>query len=197
MENHAPNRDALDSLKSFLERRLNKNSITILEPTVIPGKGQDSYSADEIRELEKDYRDEYTEYDDSNILTVYMIIVDGYFNQQNVLGIAYYNTSTAFFGPSYDEASGGLGQASRFLVEATSFRHEFGHLFGLVNIDGSGTDMQEEDHQDDANGHHCDNDQCLMYYAVETTNFFGQLMGEEIPSLDKNCVFDLRANGGK
>lgn len=194
MEGYAPNAKALDSLKAFLEQRLNKTSVTILEPTVIPPGNQDSYSAAEIRAFEDEHRDEFTKSTQDNQLTAYMVIVDGYFNQNNVLGIAYYNTSNAFFGAAYDEASGGIGQASRFLIEATSFRHEFGHLFGLVNIEGSGTEMQRN-HQ--ANGHHCDNDQCLMYYAMETTDLFGQFVGEEIPSLDQNCIDDLQANGGR
>lgn len=194
MEGYAPNDDALDSLKAFLEQRLHKTSVTILEPTVIPSEDQDSYSAEKIRELEEEYRNVFTESTADDRLAAYMIIVDGYYSQNNVLGIAYYNTSNAFFGAAYDEASGGIGQASRFLIEATSFRHEFGHLFGLVNIDGSGTEMQQ-DHQ--ANGHHCNNEQCLMYYAMETTDLFGSFIGEEIPSLDQNCIDDLQANGGK
>lgn len=196
MEGFAPNQEALDSLEAFLEQRLHKSSITILEPTEIPSGGQDAYSATDIRNLEEEHRSEFTETTGSDQLTAYMIIVDGYFDQSNVLGIAYYNTSNAFFGPAYEDASGSIGQPSRYLIEAVSFRHEFGHSFGLVNIPGSGTDMQHE-HQDEENGHHCDNDECLMYYAMETTDLFGQFVGEEIPPLDNNCILDLQTNGGR
>lgn len=196
MEGYAPNEEALDSLQAFLEQRLNKSNVSILEPTQIEAGNQESYTANEIRDLEDQHRDEFTETTEDDPLTAYMIIVDGEYEQSNVLGIAYYNTSNAFFGPAYEQASGGVGQASRFKVEATSFRHEFGHLFGLVNIDGSGTDMQNE-HQDENNGHHCDNEECLMYYAMETTDLFGEFVGEDIPSLDQNCILDLQANGGK
>lgn len=196
MEGFAPNQQALDSLQAFLEQRLNKSSITILEPTEIPAGGEETYSANDIRNLEEQHRTQFTETTGSDQLTAYMIIVDGYFDQSNVLGIAYYNTSNAFFGPAYDDASGSIGQPSRYLIESVSFRHEFGHTFGLVNIPGSGTDMQN-DHQDEENGHHCDNDQCLMYFALETTDLFGQFVGEEIPPLDNNCILDLQANGGK
>lgn len=197
MEDYRPDGEALDSLEQFLEKRLNKTSVTILEPTVIPSGEQDSYSANEIRQLEEEHRDEYTDNTADERLTAYMVIVDGNFTNNNVLGIAYYNTSTAFFGSAFEEATQNFGSVSRYLVEATSFRHEFGHLFGLVNIDRSGTDMQDE-HQDEENEHHCDNDRCLMYYAVETTNLFGEFFGEEeIPALDENCIADLQANGGK
>lgn len=193
MAGYAPNTQALDSLKAFLETRLNKASVTISTPTEIAAGGQDTYTADEIRSLEQQHRDVFT---DTVTLAAYMMIVDGRFERANVLGIAYYNTSNAFFGAAYDEISGGLGQPSRFLTEATSFRHEFGHLFGLVAIEGSGTDMQTE-HQDEPNGHHCDNNACLMYYAMESTDLFGSVFGGEIPALDANCIADLRANGGR
>lgn len=196
MEGYEPNEEALDSLKTFLEQRLYKSTVTIQDPTVIEPGNQENYTAEEIRDLEDQHRDEFTETTEDDRLAAYMIIVDGEYEQSNVLGIAYYNTSNAFFGPAYEQASGGIGQASRFKVEATSFRHEFGHLFGLVNIDGSGTDMQNE-HQDENNGHHCDNEECLMYYAMETTDLFGEFVGEDIPSLDQNCILDLQANGGR
>lgn len=195
MPGYSPNDDALESLKQFLEQHTQK-SVTIQEPTEIESGGQDSYTANEIRDLEDEHRDAFTEDAEGETLHAYMIIVDGEFEQENVLGIAYYNTSNAFFGEAYDQASGGTGQPSRFRTEATSFQHEFGHLFGLVNIDGSGTDMQE-DHQDEENGHHCDNDQCLMYYAIESTDLFGSFIDGEVPELDENCVADIQANGGQ
>lgn len=193
MQGYAPNAEALDSLEAFLERRLNKKSVSILEPTEIPAAGQSSYSANDVRELEDQYRDEFTQ---DSTLTAYMIIVDSEYENGNVLGIAYYNTSNAFFGGTYEEVSGGLNQPSRRLTESISYRHEFGHLFGLVNIQGSGTDMQTN-HQDTENGHHCDNDSCLMYYAMENADLFDQFFGESIPELDANCIADLQANGGK
>lgn len=193
MPNYAPNARALDSLKVFLEQRLNKTSVTILEPTEIPSAGQNAYTANQVRDLESQHRDQFSE---GETLTAYMIILGGRYSQSNALGIAYYNTSNAFFGVAYDDATSGFGAPSRYQVESTSFRHEFGHLFGLVNIDGSGTDMQTE-HQDEQNGHHCDNENCLMYYAMERSDLIESFFSEEVPSLDANCIADLQANGGK
>ena len=192
MQGYEPNAEAIDSLQAFFEQRLNKQSVTINTPTEIPAVGQSSYTADEVRELEEEHRDEYTE---GNTLKAYMIIVDGEYEQGNVLGIAYFNTSNAFFGATYDEVSGGLNQPSRRLTESISFRHEFGHLFGLVNIPASSTEMQTN-HQDTENGRHCDNDSCLMYYAMENAGVFGEFFGGGIAPLDANCIADLRANGG-
>ncbi len=194
MPGYAPNAEAIDSLESFFEQRLHKTSITIKEPTEIPSGGQETYSATEIRELESEQRSTFTKGD---TLAAYFVIVDGKYNKRDLLGIAYYNTSNAFFGPSYDDASSGTGSPSRYQVEATSFRHEFGHLFGLVDIPGSGTEMQEP-HKDEEHGNHCDNEECVMYYAMETTDLIGNTFGnDEIPPLDANCLADLQANGGK
>jgi predicted Zn-dependent protease len=194
MPGYAPNARALDSLQAFLEQRLNKTSVTILEPTQISSADQNSYSASDVRSLENQHRNNFSE---EGVLATYLIIVDGYYSEQNVLGIAYYNTSNAFFGPAYEDASTGFGSLTRYQVEAISFRHEFGHLFGLVNVPNSGTDMQTE-HQDEQNGSHCDNENCLMYYAMQRSDLIEQLFNDEsIPALDANCRADLQANGGK
>jgi hypothetical protein len=196
MTGFAPDQDALANLRAFLDLRLNKTSVTLMEPTEISADGQSSYTANEIRDLEEEHRDHYTQKEDST-LRAYMIIVDGSFEDGSVLGIAYYNTSSAFFGATYDRVSGpSLNQPSRSLTESVSFRHEFGHLLGLVNVPGSGTDMQT-DHQDDEHGNHCTDESCLMYYAMENSGLFDRFLGEEIPSLDENCIADIRANDGE
>jgi hypothetical protein len=193
MQGYKPTEQALAGLKEFLESRLHKTTVTIKEPTEIPAAGRTAYTANQIRELEGTYRDSFTH---DSTLTAYMIIVDSRFEQKNVLGIAYYNTSSAFFGGTYDEVSGGFNQPSRERTESISFRHEFGHLLGLVNIAGSGTSMQTN-HQDTEHGHHCDNNKCLMYYAMENAGLFDQFLGGNLPELDANCIADLQANGGK
>lgn len=195
MQGYEPNNEALDSLEIFLKRRLNKKSVSILTPTEIPAAGKLAYTANEIRGFEEQYRNEFTSVEDST-LRAYMIIVDSRYEDKNVLGIAYYNTSNAFFGGTYEDVSGGFNQPSRRLTESVSYRHEFGHLFGLVNIQGSGTNMQTN-HQDTDHGHHCTNENCLMYYGMENAGLFGQVFGEQIPALDANCLADLQANGGK
>ncbi|MDX1586787.1 MAG: hypothetical protein R3222_08580 [Balneolaceae bacterium] len=194
MPGYAPNEQAIDSLSNFFTQRLHKNSITIKEPTEVASRGKDQYSANEIRAIEEEERSTFSRGD---TLAAYMIIVDGTYQERDLLGIAYYNTSNAFFGPSYEEASSGIGPPSRYQIEAISFRHEFGHLFGLVDIPNSGTEMQTP-HRDVEHGNHCDNDQCLMYYATERTELIqNSLSGDDITPLDANCIADLRANGGK
>lgn len=51
-----------------------------------------------------------------------------------------------------EELSGGVGQSSTSLLTSSVLGHEFGHILGLVNAGST----PQGDHQDTANGRHCD-----------------------------------------
>lgn len=192
-----PSQEAIDSLRVFLERRLHKpGGISIVVDPSIPSPGQSPYSADEVRDLERIHRDTFTE---GSTLAGYYLFLDGEFEQENVLGIAYFNTSMAIFEEVIRANSGGVTGPPTPVIETASVRHEMGHILGLVN---SGTPMQGEqggpnDHHDQANGAHCTEEGTLMYHQVETTDFIQNLQGGEVPPLDPLGIEDLRANGGK
>lgn len=192
MEGYEPTGAALDSLKASLEKHLSKSTIEISTPTSIPPAGQSTYSADRVRDLEADHRDEFTNAG-SNTIWAYVIVLDGKFAEQNVVGVAYYNTSVAFFGQTIDEISGGATQPSQQKVEGSVFRHELGHILGLVN---NGTPMQQ-DHHDEANGRHCTNDQCVMYHAIETSDYFSNIFDGTIPRFEQFCTDDMAAVRGE
>ncbi len=188
----APTAQGLQHLEDFLNARLNKpGGVQILTPEQIPVTPQATYSVADIRAIEDQHRTQYTE---DGTIVAWFLWVDGEFDQaSNVLGIAYNNTSMAIFAEKIDQNTGGIGQPSTSLVEGTVAIHEFGHILGLVN---NGSTMQVE-HQDEPNGRHCDDPDCLMYYAVRTTDFLSNLVGAGLPTLDQNCLDDLAANGGK
>lgn len=188
MEGFEPTGAALDSLRASLDVHLSKSRIEIASPTSIPAEGQSTYSADEIRDLETEHRDQYTS-GGSSTIWAYVIVLDGKFTDENVIGVAYYNTSVAFFGETIHEISGGATQPSREKVEGAGFRHEFGHILGLVN---NGTPMQQ-DHHDEANGAHCTNDQCVMYHSIETTDYFANVFDGTIPRFEQFCTEDMAA----
>jgi hypothetical protein len=190
MQGYEPTQQGLNNLKTFLSNRLNKTSITIMEPEEIPASGESSYTANDIRDLEREHR---TQFSSENEIVAYFIVVDGEFSDADVLGIAHFNTSMALFGPMFDEVSGGIGSPPKEDVETIVMQHEFGHILGLVN---NGVDMQNN-HQDTENGRHCDNEECLMNYAFRNANLFANIFGGYIPELDENCVADLQAAGGK
>lgn len=190
MPDYAPDPEALDSLEAFLERRLQKTNVSILLPTEIPSGDQSTYSAEDVRNIEQEYRTHFST-DTGDTLRTYMLIVDGEYSDSNVLAIAYYNTSTAYFGATVEDVSTGFLAPPRTMVEGTVYRHEFSHIMGLV---GNGTPLQTA-HQTDGSAH-CTTDGCLMEPEVETTNYFENLRGGDIRELDELCLEDLRANGG-
>ncbi len=190
MGDYRPESTALQNLQNFLEERLQKSEITMMEPQQIESGGKSSYTAGDVRDVEEGNR---TAWSEEGRLAAYILILDAEFDQENVLGIAHFNTSMALFGETIDRVSGGIGQPSRSVVETTILNHEAGHLLGLVN---NGIEMQES-HHDEENGAHCDVDSCLMYFAVNTTDFIANVFGGSVPELDDFCIADLQAAGGK
>lgn len=191
---YSPKQQSLNNMQNFLNQHLKKpEGIKVVESEV-SGLSQNAYSVEEIRNIEDDARTESTS---GNTITIFLLFVDGKRQEddgnQTTLGLAYYNTSAAFFGKNIRQLSGGIGNPSRAKLETAIINHELGHLLGLVN---NGTPMQS-DHQDDDNGAHCDVDDCLMYFSVETGDVVSNLAGGSVPTLDQQCQNDLEANGGK
>lgn len=188
MTGFAPDAAALNHLQNFLAAIVNKPDGIAIVTKEIAATGDGTLSAEEVHAIEKANRTAFTT---GTELAVYLLYTNGNYTENNVLGVAYRNTSAAVFGKKMRDNSGGLGQTSRTKLEATVLEHEIGHLLGLVDV---GTPMQTAHKQ---NGNHCNNQNCLMYYASETTDVLGLLLTGNIPSLDGDCLNDLKANGGK
>ncbi|MDZ4757291.1 MAG: M12 family metallo-peptidase [Bacteroidota bacterium] len=190
MAGFAPDASAVNLLKDFLTARLNKSvGITVVQKE-IPASSNGTLTVQQVADIEKENRTVFTT---DKELGVYFLFTNGGYSNANVLGVAYNNTSMCLFGKTINDNSGNVGQASRTKLTATVLEHEFGHILGLVDV---GSKMQTN-HKDSPNGAHCNNKDCLMYYAVETTDVLGFLITGNIPTLDANCLADLKLNGGK
>lgn len=189
-----PKDATLDKLKDFLNQYLNKPEGIQIVKSQIEAPGQSEYSIDDIRNIEDANRSVYNQ---DQTLGVYVFFADGNHEDDSddgqILGTAYQNTSTVLFEETIQELSGGLNEPSQTKLETAVLKHEFGHIMGLVAL---GSPMQQ-DHQDEDNGNHCDVDDCLMYWATETSDVVDNLLGGSIPTLDSQCQNDLKANGGK
>ena len=190
MTGYPPDAAALNHLQSTLSALVNKPSGISIITRPIPASSSTVLSLNNIIDIEKNNRTAFTT---GTELAVCVLYTNGSYTDNNVLGIAYKNTSVAIFGKVIYDNSGGIGQASRTKLEATVLEHELGHLLGLVDL---GSPMQAG-HKDAAHGNHCNNSNCLMYYASETSDILGFLITGNIPSFDVNCRADLQANGGK
>jgi hypothetical protein len=190
MPGYAPDAAAVNNLVAFVSSLTNKPAGISVVQSPIPSTGSGVLSLNDIANVEKNNRTVFTS---GTQLGVYFLYTDGGYTQSNVLGLAYRNTSLCILGKTIHDNSGAVGQASRTKLESTVTEHEFGHILGLVDL---GSPMQTN-HKDAANGNHCNNSSCLMYYASETTDILGFLITGNIPTLDVNCRADLTANGGK
>lgn len=183
-----------NNLVSFLEARLNKPAGIQVVKSNVASPGKAVLTLSELKDLEKKNR---TEYPNGKTLTAYFFVADGEYSESQtnskVLGIAYSPTAMVLFGKSLQDFSGDFNQPSATTLETTVIEHEFCHILGLVN---NGTAMQSQ-HQDEANGKHCNNSSCLMYHSIETSESITDIFGNGIPALDNNCINDLKGNGGK
>lgn len=189
---YRPSDAAVASLQNFMDARLNKPGGVHITLREIDSPGTSPYTTAEIRQLEADNR---TAYNDVGELALCILFVDGKSssdtNTSAVLGTAYLNTSCVIYENTVFAFSNGVNQPPRAIMEGTVLQHELCHLLGLVNF---GTDMVT-DHEDDEHKRHCDNPNCLMYWASQ--NRVMNLQTSQVPSLDANCIADLQGNGGK
>lgn len=194
-DGYEPSSAAINNFKTFLNQRLNKPSGITYKFSPIIAPNQQTYSLLDIQNIERMNRTVYTRKD---TIGIYFFFADGAYSQDTdnskILGVAYQNTSMVLFEKTIQNFSDDINEPSRFALETVVWQHEMGHILGLVN---TGSPMQTI-HQDEPHGHHCTNKNCLMYYTAETGDVITNLVtGGTIPSLDQNCIDDLRANGGK
>ena len=190
MPGAAPTEAALDELKDFLKKHLHKPGGITIAQKAIPPVEDSIFSLKDIMAIEDRYRTAFTT---DHEIAVYVLFVAGSYSKPEMLGYAYRNTSAVLFSSPIKENSDKFKKPARTYLEARTLQHEFGHLLGLVNI---GTAAQE-DHHDADHGKHCTNKRCLMYYLTDTEDYPSVLIRQKSPELDKNCLKDLRANGGK
>jgi len=154
----------------------------------------DNYTVDAILDLADEFRDTPSE---ATARSVYVIWLDGYYaddsgRRETVLGVSLGDTGViAMFKPVIDS----VGSTAR--VEQTTLVHEFGHAAGLV---ANGI-MQVEDHHDAEHGAHCSNEDCVMYWTIESAagvrDFVGAILGGDDPRVlfGAACLADAHAAG--
>jgi len=184
-----PQSQTLTNLANFLTERLNKPGGISVFSKQVASFGKTTITVADITAFTDQYRTVYT---DGNQITLYILFADADFSTNGVVGVAYRNTAICLFEKTIQANSGGINQASRVKVETGVLLHEIGHLLGLTN---NGTSMATP-HEDTANKAHCNNSNCLMYYSIETTGLMN-MFNNAVPTLDANCLADLKGNGGK
>ncbi len=220
-----PTAQTMANFEDFLRQHTFKEQIdiTFLE---LDSPNEEDLTTNEIASLESDNR---TVYNDGSTLAIYIYFADAPSDGDDedeglvTLGAVYLNTSMVIFESTIRDLSAQtMGNISVTDIETATLNHEFGHLFGLVNL---GTDPIN-DHEDPEAANHCVVEGGLMRAALqfgsatsralvsnETDStkpicaLSGQsvlkmldtrtAMGVLIPGLDPECILDIQGNGGR
>ncbi|MEL6485487.1 MAG: hypothetical protein AAFP96_11660, partial [Bacteroidota bacterium] len=220
-----PTAASIANFEAFLRQHTFKENIDIsfLE---LDSPNEENLTTNEIASLESDNR---TIYNNGSTVTIYIYFADAPSDGDDedeglvTLGAVYLNTSMVIFESTIRNLSAQtMGSISVTDIETATLNHEFGHLFGLVDL---GTE-QVNIHEDPEAPNHCIVEGCLMRAALQfgspTTRALvrsknditrpicelsGQsvlkmletrsAMGAIIPSLDPECILDIQGNGAR
>lgn len=197
-----PTQTAINAFVEYLRAHTFKTDIAITF-TELSSPNEETLTLQEIADLEAENR---TVYNDGETLGIYIYFTDAPSETDDedeglvTLGAVYRNTSMVI----YESTIQRLTERSVLItvadVEEATLNHEFGHLFGLVNLGSPAVN----DHEDPDAENHCNVPGCLMQAELEFgSGMMGMLENRAsrglvaIPELDAECVLDLQANGGR
>lgn len=223
-----PTAETMDNFTAYLRQHTFKTDIQIAY-NELPSPNEETLTLQEIADLESDNR---TAYNSGNTLAIYIYFADAPSDDDDetaglvTLGAVYRNTSMIIHEVTIKKLAAQSPLITNADVETATLNHEFGHLFGLVNL---GTDSVNE-HEDAEAINHCNVAGCLMRAELQFGGFARKSIAEktmaaqdglvagcalsgqsvmellkgrnnkglaDIPPLDAECVLDLQANGGK
>ena len=226
VEGFAPENSAVSGFINYLREFTFKQFIELrFTELPSPNDANDELTLEEISDLEIQNR---TAYNDGETLAIYIYFADAPSEGDDLdeglvtLGAVYRNTSMVI----YESTLRNLADNSPIPLvelETATLEHEFGHLFGLVNL---GT-VPVNDHEDPEAENHCVIDPCLMraqlefqipgvsrflkehsHGMVSSCNLNGMALVRQmeanmasgaaiVPELDDECRLDLASNGGR
>lgn len=190
----------------FLKEVTFKQDVQIIYKQ-LESTGKTSLTLQEIADEEKENR---TVYNTEDTIAVYIYFADAPSDKDTpngnsaTLGAVYRNTSMVIYESTVRKLANSSVLISLATAETATMHHEFGHLFGLVNL---GTSMvnphesQSENSEGVVEGDsHCDIDGCLMNAQLEFGSGMRRMLVAKngaVPELDAECKLDLQANGGR
>ena len=198
----APTAEAIANFEDFLLARTYKENIEF-KYTAVASPNEESLSLDEVVDLESENRNEYN---NGSTISIYIYFADAPSESDDdsedlvTLGAVYRNTSMVIYESTVKEMANRSTSVSTEEIETATLLHEFGHLFGLVNL----ATESVNNHEDTEADNHCNVDGCLMRAELQ---FGASLLKQmqkntskglaSIPKLDAECLLDLQKYGGR
>ena len=227
VEGFRPTVTAMDGFVDYLKLHTFKEDIEVVYRE-LPPTGESELELQAIADLETENR---TAYNDGSTLAIYIFFADAPSDGDDeeegsfTLGAVYRNTSMVIYSSTVRKLAGTSSLVSVSDIEEATLNHEFGHLFGLVNL---GT-TPVNDHEDVDSANHCNVEGCLMRAELQFTrqsnsarsiastsknevksscSLDGRTVlamleqsaarGDvEIPALDSECILDIQGNGAR
>lgn len=215
VDGFSPTQAAIDALETFLQTYSFKQNISY-QYTTLTSPGEEDLTTQEIADLEIENR---TAYNSDNTLAVYIYFADAPSVDDDLdeglvtLGAVYRNTSMVVFESTIQELASRSNSIARADIEIATLNHEFGHLFGLVNL---GT-PPINDHEDAQAANHCNVAGCLMRAELQLSSSKGhqhkgcavhantylkslaknKAKGQVNVPLDQECRLDIEAIGAR
>ena len=106
---------------------------------------------------------------------------------ENVLGVSVDASTVMIFVDRIKESENIIQRPSWENIEAAVAVHELGHLLGLVNL----VYASNVDHEDSEHPGHSSNDDSVMYWAIESSDFFNIFTGTLPNDFDADDKGDL------
>jgi len=182
VSDNEPDSEAIDLLRQRIEQVTDKSTITISQNSF--GSTDTSYSLEEIMNIEESQREHFK---GDGKFVIHILYLNGEFEDNDkTLGLAYTGSSFAIFKEKVEDSAFLLISARD--VEKSVLVHEYGHLLGLVNNGYT----SPHDHEDPEHPNHSNNEDSVMYWAVESQDLYNQLDGEPPNNFDNYDLDDLK-----
>tara|TARA_B100000886_G_C20371800_1_gene469954 strand:+ start:460 stop:1218 length:759 start_codon:yes stop_codon:yes gene_type:complete len=175
---------AMNLAKNRLEEVCDKPGGISIRAKEVEFDNGNVWSADDVREARWDVGDDAM---DSDTLHWYFLFPEGTYTDNSVLGVAVDASTVAVFKDSVEESEGFFGRPSSEEVERAVTIHEMGHLLGLVNL----VYQSPIDHEDSDHPGHSNNEDSVMYWAIESTSIGNFISGEIPDEFDADDKSDL------
>lgn len=182
---YSPDSSTISTLKARLQQVCDKPGGIEIELSQTDFDHQGSWSADDIREKGRETREGVPQ--DGDSLRWHLLFPSGSYEKDGVLGVAVDASTAAVFLDDVRDAEPVLQRPSAEQIEEAVTIHEVGHLLGLVNL----VYQSPRPHEDANNPGHSNNEDSVMYHAVESGDI-GSFLSNDVPDeFDSDDLADL------